>query len=49
MNAEKPSNLCFEDFKQGLEELDDYSPYLPGPLNQHLGRRSIPTAMHTRI
>jgi hypothetical protein len=30
MNAKKPSNLCFE-------ELDDYLPYLPGPLNQHLG------------
>jgi hypothetical protein len=37
MNAKKPSNLCFEDFKQRLEELDDYLPYLPGPLNQHLG------------
>jgi hypothetical protein len=36
MNAKKPSNLCFEDFKQ-LEELDDDLPYLPGPLNQHLG------------
>jgi hypothetical protein len=37
MNAKKPFNLCFEDFKQHLEELDDYLPYLPGPLNQHLG------------
>jgi hypothetical protein len=37
MNAKKPSNLRFEDFKQRLEELDDYLPYLPGPLNQHLG------------
>jgi hypothetical protein len=37
MNAKKPSNLHFEDFKQWLEELDDYLPYLPGPLNQHLG------------
>jgi hypothetical protein len=37
MNAKKPSNLRFEDFKQRLEELDDYLPYLPGPLNQRLG------------
>jgi hypothetical protein len=37
MNAKKPSNLRFEDFKQRLEELNDYLPYLPGPLNQHLG------------
>jgi hypothetical protein len=38
MNANKPSNLCFEDFKQRLEELHDYLPYLhQGPLNQHLG------------
>jgi hypothetical protein len=36
MNAKKPSNLRFEDFKQWLEELDNYLPYLPGPLNQHL-------------
>ncbi len=33
----KPSNLCFEDFKQQLKELNDYLPYLLGPLNQHLG------------
>jgi hypothetical protein len=37
MNAKKPSNLHFEDFKQQLEELNDYLPYLPGPLNQRLG------------
>jgi hypothetical protein len=37
MNAKKPSNLLFEDFKQQLKELDDYLPYLPGPLNQCLG------------
>jgi hypothetical protein len=37
MNAKKPSNLRFEDFKQQIEELDDYFPYLPGPLNQCLG------------
>jgi hypothetical protein len=37
MKAKKPSNLRFEDFKQQLEELDDYLPYLPGPLNQCLG------------
>jgi hypothetical protein len=37
MNTKKPSNLHFEDFKQRLEELNDYLPYLPGPLNQHLG------------
>jgi hypothetical protein len=37
MNAKKPSNLCFEDFKQWLEELNDYLPYLPGPFNQCLG------------
>ncbi len=37
MNAKKPSNLRFEDFKQQLKELNDYLPYLPGPLNQHLG------------
>jgi hypothetical protein len=36
MNAKKTSNLHFEDFKQ-VEELDDYLPYLPGPLNQCLG------------
>jgi hypothetical protein len=28
MNAKKSSNLHFEDFKQRLEELDDYLPYL---------------------
>jgi hypothetical protein len=37
MNAKKPSNLRFEDFKQQLKELNDYLPCLPGPLNQHLG------------
>jgi hypothetical protein len=37
MNAKKPSNLHFEDFKQRLEGLDDCLPYLPGPLNQRLG------------
>jgi hypothetical protein len=37
MNAKKPSNLRFEDFKRWLEELDDYLPYLPGPLNQRWG------------
>jgi hypothetical protein len=37
MNAKKPSNLRFDDFKQWLKELDDYLPYLSGPLNQHLG------------
>jgi hypothetical protein len=26
MNVKKPSNLRFEDFKQRLEELDDYLP-----------------------
>jgi hypothetical protein len=41
MNAKKPSNLRFEDFKQRLEELDDYLPYLPGPLNQHLGDHQL--------
>ncbi len=41
MNAKKPSNQCFEDFKQWLEELDDYLPYLPGPLNQHLGDNQL--------
>jgi hypothetical protein len=34
--AKKPSNQRLE-FKQRLEELNDYLPYLPGPLNQHLG------------
>jgi hypothetical protein len=28
MNAKKPSNLHFEDFKQWLKELDDHLPYL---------------------
>jgi hypothetical protein len=37
MNAKKPSNLGFEDFKWWLEELNDYLSYLPGPINQHLG------------
>jgi 5'-3' exonuclease len=37
MNAKNPSNLHFEDIKQPLEELNDYLPYLPGPLNQRLG------------
>jgi hypothetical protein len=41
MNAKKPSNLRFEDFKQRLEELDDYLPYLPGPLNQCLGDNQL--------
>ncbi len=37
MNAKKPSILHFEDFKQQLEELNDYLPNLPGPLNQCFG------------
>jgi hypothetical protein len=37
LNAKKPPNLRFEDFKQRLEELNDYLPYFPGPLNQRLG------------
>ncbi len=37
MLAKNPSNLHFEDFKQWLKELNDYLPYLPGPLNQCLG------------
>jgi hypothetical protein len=41
MNAKKPSNLRFEDFKQQLEELNDYLPYLPGPLNQCLGEDQL--------
>jgi hypothetical protein len=41
INAKKPSNLRFEDFKQQLEELNDYLPYLPGPLNQHLGEDQL--------
>ena len=34
MNAKKPPNMNFEDFKQRLEELNDYLPYLPAPLNE---------------
>jgi hypothetical protein len=41
MNTKKPSNLRFEDSKQWLEELNDYLPYLPGPLNQHLGDNQL--------
>ncbi|NIV94233.1 hypothetical protein GWN42_15950, partial [candidate division KSB1 bacterium] len=37
MSAKKPSDMSFENFKQRLEELDDYLPYLPGPLNHRLG------------
>ena len=36
MNAKKPPNMNFEDFKQRLEELNDYLPYLPAPLNERL-------------
>jgi hypothetical protein len=31
-----PTCPHFEDFKQQLKDLDDYLPYLPGPLNQCL-------------
>jgi hypothetical protein len=36
MNAKKPPNMNFEDFKQRIEELNDYLPYLPAPLNERL-------------
>jgi hypothetical protein len=32
-----PTSQHFEDFKQWLEEIYDYLPYLPRPLHQHLG------------
>jgi hypothetical protein len=36
MNAKKPPNMNFEDFKQWIKELNDYLPYLPAPLNERL-------------
>ena len=36
MNVKKPPNMNFEDFKRCIEELNDYLPYLPAPLNERL-------------
>jgi len=41
MNAKKPPNMDFEDFKQRLEELNDYLLYLPAPLNERLSNDQL--------
>jgi hypothetical protein len=40
-NAKKPSNMSLDDFKKRIHELNEYLPYLPGPLNTKLSEDEL--------